>query len=413
MFSMLNSLGIEIPFTLLLLALLGLRRRVSPRASILINASPEKVFGTIDVYDGRFDTWGRTTILAKLIDAATQTFRKTYTTTLTTGVAKSSEALFRIARREANNNLVLVREGLAGRSTNSELLELTFDIAEEGDKTRLTMAYHWGPRPLLAQITSRADLWGGIYRLKGLAETGHPNEHPYQLISAGVALVTGLVTLAAFSVFFGFAASILIVIALFAHEFGHLLAYRLMGQPWGRMVFLPFLGAVALPRLAFDSQGQSVFAALMGPGFSVLLAFVCALPPLIGLGLSPYLCTLGLVTAAINLFNLLPAEPLDGGVALRSVVSRLLGSHARFGLLIVGAVVVAAGFIFSQIILVIFGGIAILANLKPRTIDEGLSRLTSLQVSITVFAFTTITAAHVTFLWFFLDYLGLLKSIAG
>ena len=410
MFSIFSTIGPEIPFTLLLLALLGLRHRVTPTASLLIKAPIGKVFAVIDVHDGKTDNWGTTSVIADLVDPATQTYRKTYTTTLSTGVRKTSQALFRIAERVPNTKLVLAREGLQGHSTHSELLEQRFELSPQGENTRLAMTYVWGSRPLLAQVMARADLWGGIYRLKGLAETGRPNERPYTWISAAIALVTGLISLAAFGVLLGWPAAIVLVFALFVHEFGHLLAYRLMGQPWGRMVFLPFLGAIALPRLAFDSQGQSVFAALMGPGFSTLLALACLVPAMLGETPNPYVAILGLITVGLNIFNLLPVEPLDGGVALRSVLSRLMGRYARFGLMAVGVAIIAAGFFLQQIILVIFGGIAILANIRERSIDAGLNPLTRLQIVITGFTYVAMATAYITLLKYFLNYASLLKT---
>lgn len=412
MFSILSTVGPEIPFTLLLLALLGLRSGVTPRASLLIRAPIARVFDIIDVQDGRTDNWGSTTIRADLVDAASQTYRKTYTTTLSTGVQKSSQALFRIAERVAHTRLVLARAGLEGRPTTNELLEQRYELAEEDGGARLSMAYVWGSRPLLAQVMARADLWGGIYRLKGLAETGKGNERPYALISAGVALATGLLSLAAFGTVLGWKASLLLVFGLFVHEFGHLLAYRLMGQPWGRMVFLPFLGAIALPRLPFDSQGQSVFAALMGPGFSTLLALACLVPAMLGDTPNPYVALVGLITVGLNIFNLLPVEPLDGGVALRSVLTRLMGRSARFGLIFVGLLIITAGLIMQQFVLVIFGGIAILANLRDRRIDAGLEPLSRLQIVIALFAYVSMTAAYMTLFKYFLNYASLLQSAA-
>ena len=50
----------------------------------------------------------------------------------------------------------------------------------------------------------------------------------------------------------------------------------------------------------------------------------------------------------LNLFNLLPVEPLDGGVALRSVLAKLMGAHARFGLLAIGVLIVAADSISNR-----------------------------------------------------------------
>jgi Zn-dependent protease len=409
-FSFLSNIGPEIPLTLLLLALLGFRFSVKPRASLFINAPASAIFKLIDVYDGKLDDWGRTTVRADLIDPATQTFRKTYTTTLSSGVPKSSNALFRLAERKADQSIILERVGLQGRSTNNELLKQIYEITPEANGSRLNITYEWGPRPLLAQVIARADLWGGVYRLKGMAETGKPNDQPYQLISAGIAAVTGLISLAAFSMVLTFTASLLLVLALFVHEFGHLLAYRLMGQPWGRMVFLPFLGAIALPRLPFESQGQAVFAALMGPGFSAILALACLLPEAFGVPHNPYVAVLGIVTVGLNIFNLLPVEPLDGGVALRSVLSRLMGKHARFGLMIVGALIVNIGFTMQQVVLIIFGSIAILANLRDRTIDVGLEPLTRLQIIISLFAYVAMITAYITLLRYFIDYAALLKN---
>lgn len=410
MFSILSTVGPEIPFTLLLLALLGLRRHVSPSANLFIRAPIAKVFEIIDLSDGKTDNWGSTRVRADLVDAGTRTYRKTYTTTLSTGVQKSSQALFSIDERVQPTKLIIRREGLEGYSTANELLSQHYGLEEEEGGTRLSITYHWGPRPLLAQMMARADLWGGIFRLKGVAETGKGNERPYMWISAGVALVTGIVSVGAFGMMLGWTAAVMLVIALFVHEFGHLLAYRLMGQPWGRMVFLPFLGGVALPRLPFDSQGQSVFAALMGPGFSTLLALLCLVPAMLGDTPNPYVALFGLIVVGLNIFNLLPVEPLDGGVTLRSVLTRLLGRWARFGLMAVGVLIAGTGFLMHQFVLIMFGGISILANIRDRRIDAGLEPLSRLQIVITIFAYVAMTTAYLTLFRYFLGYANLLQS---
>ena len=403
MYSILNNLSPEIPFTLILLALLGLRANIRPKTSLWINAKLDHVWSIVDIYDGKIENWGRTVVLSELSDAAAQTYLKTYTTTLTNGGQRAATALFRIAERREGRSITLERCGLEGKSLNNELLKITHEISAENNGTRLKTIYHWGSRPLIAHLLARADLWSGAYRLKGLAETGVPNERPYYMISALVALTTGIITVGAFGVMLGLAFSLLLVFALFIHELGHLLAFRMMGQPWGRMIFLPFLGAVAVPRLPFESQGQAVFAALMGPGLSILLAMVCSAHLVFGGELNPQLAVLGMVTAGLNLFNLVPAEPLDGGIALRSVFARMIGAKAHYGLMAIGAVVVAAGFYFSQIILIIFGGLAVLANLKARTIDAGLKPLSNLQLYITGFCYVAITASHISLLRYFFE----------
>ena len=404
MFSIISSISWEIPLALLLLGLMGFRISITPRTSVWVRATPDKVFNVLDIVDGKSSEYGRTKILHELVDAATQTYRHTYTTTIMGGTARSFSALFRVSNRIPGKKLTMIREGLEGKSKSSELLEITHELSDEDGGTRFKTAYHWGPRPLLAQITARSDLWGGSLRMKSLIETGIANETPYNLIAAAVALVTGIITLATFALFLGLNGSLLVIVVLFIHEFGHLLAYRLIGQPWGRMLFLPFLGAVAIPRLPFESQAHAVFAALMGPGLSTVFAMLCALILYASGQLDPLYLRLGLIFVLINLFNLLPVEPLDGGIALRSVLTRIMGSFARFGLLAVGAATIACGLYFSQIIFVIFGGIAILANLKVRKIDADMTPLTSLQTTIAGFAYIAMATAYVTMWQYFVSH---------
>jgi Zn-dependent protease len=398
MLSMWSEIGLEIPLTLVLLALLGLRTRVNPKASLWVRASPEKLFDIIDFHDGKEENWGRTQTLAEIVDRDRGLIRKSYITTLSTGAVQRSSALFSIARREVPNRIEIKREGLEGKSLNNELLYQTYAVTPEKGGSRLSVTYNWGPRALLSHLTARADLWGGAFRIKSLAETAKSNDRPYFLISIAVAVLTGLLSLATFAALIGVEFATLIIVALFVHEFGHLLAFWLMGQPWGRMIFLPFFGAIAVPRLAFQSQGQAVFAALMGPGFSSLLAIAAGAASLIWPTYTAHFLALGLVTVALNLFNLLPVEPLDGGVALRSVLSRMMGSQARFGLMLVGLAMVMAGHYLEQALLMVFGGVAIISNIRNRTIDVGLERLTSLQVCISFFCYTALVSAYITLL---------------
>ena len=397
-----RNAGSELPFILLLIALLGFRSRVTPRASLFIAAPPEKVFALVDFTEGQTQRWQRTKVTSTLVDPATLTYRLDFVTPLAAGAIQSSQALFRVAKRDAPRFLDIDRAGLEGKSTNNQLLKMTASLKPENGGTRLTFTYYWGPRPLLAQLLARADLWGSVYRLKGVAETGTPDYRSDALITAGVALVTGIVSLATFVMAFGWIIAPLLVVALLIHEFGHLLAYRLIGQPWGRLVFLPFLGAIAVPRLGFTTQVQIVFAAMMGPAFSVAVPLLAVIWAWAGAPFPDIAVMLGIVACALNLFNLLPVEPLDGGIVLRSVLAKLLGRWARFGLIAMGVLIVAAGFALEQVLLVIFGALALLMNLRPRTIDQGLVPMSRLQVSISAFSFMSVVAAYAVLLRYFI-----------
>jgi Zn-dependent protease len=399
-----RNAGHELPFILLLIALLGFRSKVTPRASLHIAAAMDKVFGLVDFTEGENQRWQRTRVTCTLEDSATRTYRLTFMTPLAGGVVQSSEALFRVTRRERPRHLEVDRAGLEGQSSNNQLLKMTATVAPEGAGCRLTMTYHWGPRPLLAQLLARADLWGSLYRLKGEAETGVPDHRSDALISAVVALATGLLSLVTFIIAFGWIIAPLLVVALLIHEFGHLLAYRLIGQPWGRLVFLPFLGAIAVPRLGFNTQGQIVFAALMGPAFSVLVPLCAVFWVTAGWPYPETAVLMGIVACGLNLFNLLPVEPLDGGIVLRSVLARVMGEWARFGLIAMGAAIMAAGLAIEQVLLVIFGGLALLMNVRRRTIDPGLQPMSSLHVAMSAFGFMSVLAAYAVLLRHFMTY---------
>ena len=182
-----QSAGPELPFLLILLALLGFRHRVTPAVSLLIKAPIAQVFALIDPRDGEQQGWHRTEVTARLIDPAQRIFRMTYVTTLAAGAQQTSEADFRVIERREPELLIMERAGLEDGSHNNELLQIVAALAPEKDATRLNLTYHWGPRPLIAQLLARVDLWGAAYRLKGVAETGKSGTRSDGLISAAVA----------------------------------------------------------------------------------------------------------------------------------------------------------------------------------------------------------------------------------
>ncbi len=409
-----SPMAVQLALVAILFGFMRLRFAVRPKVSLKINAPAQQVFDAIDVSDGKFNDYGNSRVLHTLVDTAGKLFKFTYTTIVAGGRERKFEALFRVVQREPGKWLRLERAGIDGKPQNNELLVIDHKLVPDDNGTRLNTEYQWGPRPILAQLLARIDLLGGSHRLKGLIETGTPDESTYFRLSAILAMGSAVITFVTFyfalamflkSSTMGLLIAACVLFALFIHEFGHLLAYRLIGQPWGRMMFLPFLGAIAMPRLSLESQSQTVFAALMGPGFSVLLALLCVAPIFLTDNHALVVIALGLgtVTVSLNIFNLMPIEPLDGGIALRSIFAAVIGNKARFGLLACGVLIAATGYFMGQIIVVVFGVIAIAANLRKRNIDGGLEKLTSLQVAIGIFGYVTMTSAYVTLLGFFYD----------
>jgi Zn-dependent protease len=124
---------------------------------------------------------------------------------------------------------------------------------------------------------------------------------------------TALVSVAAYSVFFGWEFAAGFVVLLFVHEMGHVIALRREGIKASAPMFIPFMGAAIFARSLGDNALAEARVGLAGPILGSLgAAAVAAVGELTG---SSLLIALAYFGFFINLFNLLPVVPLDGGRA--------------------------------------------------------------------------------------------------
>ena len=110
----------------------------------------------------------------------------------------------------------------------------------------------------------------------------------------------------------------LLVGTLLFHELGHIAGMRLFGYRDLRILFIPFLGAAAIGRKDAAPSWQQAIVLLLGPLPGIGLAgalYISFLPTA-----DTILYDAVLLLVALNLFNLLPLVPLDGGRFLQVVV---------------------------------------------------------------------------------------------
>lgn len=126
-----------------------------------------------------------------------------------------------------------------------------------------------------------------------------------------VSLGTLLVSVLAYAGLYGWRFGTGFVLLIAVHELGHVLALRRLGIRAGLPVFVPFLGAFVRLREAPETVLAEALSALAGPATGVAGALVVAgTAAAAGSGLLRALAFTGLL---VNLFNLVPALPLDGG----------------------------------------------------------------------------------------------------
>lgn len=123
--------------------------------------------------------------------------------------------------------------------------------------------------------------------------------------------LTMLISIWAYAMFWGWPFAAGFVALLFIHEMGHVIALRMLGIKATAPMFIPFMGAfIGMKQMPENAFGEAVMA-YGGPLLGTLGAIGCA-----GAGLvtgNPFWYALALSGFLLNLFNLLPISPLDGG----------------------------------------------------------------------------------------------------
>ncbi|HVS29540.1 MAG TPA: site-2 protease family protein, partial [Solirubrobacteraceae bacterium] len=128
---------------------------------------------------------------------------------------------------------------------------------------------------------------------------------------------TALVSVAAYSLFWGWKFAVGFVLLLFVHEMGHVIQLRREGVKASAPVFIPFLGAVIWAKELGGNALAEARVGLAGPILGSLgaLAFV----PLASATHNNLFRALAYTGFLLNLFNLLPVLPLDGGRAMAAM----------------------------------------------------------------------------------------------
>jgi Zn-dependent protease len=128
---------------------------------------------------------------------------------------------------------------------------------------------------------------------------------------------TALVSVGAYSLIWGWPFAAGFVVLIFIHEMGHVFALRRHGIKASAPMFIPFMGAVIWARSLGDDALTEARVGLAGPYFGAAASAVVAI---VGLAThSGLLEALGYIGFLLNLFNLLPVVPLDGGRAMAAM----------------------------------------------------------------------------------------------
>jgi Zn-dependent protease len=173
-----------------------------------------------------------------------------------------------------------------------------------------------------------------------------------------------LVSIAAYALIWPWTFALGFVLLLLVHELGHVIQLRREGVQASAPMFIPFLGAVIAAKSMGDDAAAEARVGLAGP----IVGSIATLVPLaiwLATG-EPFWQALAYVGFFLNLLNLLPVLPLDGGRAMAALSPWVwIAGYAAL---------IALFFFFPNPILIlvlIFGGIETWRRFKNRNTPEG------------------------------------------
>jgi Zn-dependent protease len=169
-----------------------------------------------------------------------------------------------------------------------------------------------------------AAIGGWLLKLKGLAF----------LLKFAAAGFTALISVAFYSLAFGWVLAFGFVGLIFVHEMGHVIAVKAKGLPVKGMLFIPFFGAAVAWSNAKNIQDEAEVA-IAGPLAGAIGSSIClGIPVLFHVEGTLWLLPLAYIGFFLNLLNLAPIWPLDGGRVFDAINRRvwILGFVGLLGL---------------------------------------------------------------------------------
>ena len=174
---------------------------------------------------------------------------------------------------------------------------------------------------------------------------------------------TMLVSVAAYALIWGWSFAVGFVLLLFLHEMGHVIQLRREGIKASAPLFIPFMGAFVGMKQLPQNAAAEARVGLAGP---VLGSLACLVPVAIWQATgNEFWAALAFTGFFLNLFNLLPVLPLDGGRAMAALSPWMW--IVGFGLL------VAATFLFPSpimLLILLFGGMETVRRWRGRKTVE-------------------------------------------
>lgn len=274
------------------------------------------------------------------------------------------------------NNTLVSQVNASAEHNDQHIHEFELSNGEEIINCRVAISLNWQPFLIEYRVTANEQLIADGSRNSKDIERQVPTtavepERKFSLIglaSLGMKLlksakvikgVLAAASLAAYSWLFSVQFALGLVACLVFHEYGHIRAMKYFGMKTKGIYLVPFFGGLALSDEKINTRWQDVVISIMGPSFGLVMSLLCTLAYWVTGEI--FFAGLAVFNALLNLFNLLPILPLDGGHVLKSISFSM---NTKLGITLC-ALAAAGGVMLSYTLgLALFGFLLIMGSIE-------------------------------------------------
>ena len=208
-------------------------------------------------------------------------------------------------------------------------------------------------------------------------------------------------SLAAYSWLFSVQFALALLVCLVFHEYGHIRAMKYFGLKTKGIYLIPFIGGLAVTDERLNTRWQDVVISIMGPMFGLFLSLIFMLA--YWLTGEAFFAGLSVFNAFLNLFNLLPILPLDGGHILKSISFSMNGmlGICLCTLAVIGGIILSYSLSLSLLgFLLLMGMLDIILEWKSRH-NSHLLPLDRYGQVVSSIWYVALVASLVAIIWYF------------
>ncbi|MCK6512457.1 site-2 protease family protein [Myxococcota bacterium] len=293
--------------------------------------------------------------------------------------------------RDADLLLALIIQQIGPSERTPDLARLRFRVRAEVEQAVADQ-----PPTVKPERSASTQVWLGIWAFMMKLFFGFLSFLPtgMKLLLKSIKPAYAGVSLGIYAVFFRWEFALLLCVILIFHELGHVWAMQREGMQIRGVFLIPFFGAATVTDDVWPSWYAQARVNLAGPLWGSILTFLC----LLAYAVYPadFFLAVAIWGALINLLNLMPVHPLDGGRILHAVACSLRSAWGFVAVIAVLALTVVFALAHELILLYLLAMIGVAEFFKEFMARRRADKMALLRGHETITPYDTLLLKGIT-----------------